>query len=182
MAEITLRRVSALEPVYREGVYGAACEAPGIVIRERRGLLLRVVRGDPGAAGTAVTVLALALAPGEWMVSSPENGATPALDACVVVDVSHGRTVLRISGNDARRLLAKGCALDVHPAAFAANACAQTAIARINVLIHRVGDGDAYDLYCARSTARSLWHWITQGAAEYGYRVDPPLLEGGTGR
>lgn len=181
MADIALRRISALKPVYREGVYGAAREAPGIVIRERRGLLLRVVRGDPGVKDTTVT--ALSLAPGEWLLASPENATAPALDTRVVVDVSHGRTVLRLCGNDARRLLMKGCTLDLHPAVFAVGACAQTAIARINVLIHRVGDGDedAYDLYGARSTARSLWHWITQGAAEFGYRVGPPLREGETG-
>jgi sarcosine oxidase subunit gamma len=77
---------------------------------------------------------------------------------------------MRVSGPRARELLAKGCSLDLHPRAWEPGRCAQTSIARVSVLLHAL-DPEGFDLYCARSYAGSVWHWLTEAAAEYGYQV-----------
>ena len=205
---MTPTRVSALAAVYREGAIGnvgnvgndgVADATPGIIIAERCGLNLLVLRGaasdnnwvaaaqsaiaialptTPGMAATTAACSALCLAADEWLISG--NAASVgdlALNGGARVDVSHGRTVLRLSGPRTRDLLAKGCSLDLHPSVFKAGHCAQTTLARINVLIHLRNQDGAFDLYCPRSYALSLWHWVTTSAAEFGYAVAAPLWE-----
>ena len=171
---ITPSRVSALAAVYHEGVYGAADTAPGCVIAERRNLHLWILRGArsdhnfmaaaqstvglalstaPGTAHTVGASGALCVAPDEWLVSSSATNPL-ALSGGTCVDISHGRTVLRIGGPRTRDLLAKGCGLDLHPAVFLPGHCAQTAIARINVLMHLRDQDGTVDLYVARATFR----------------------------
>jgi heterotetrameric sarcosine oxidase gamma subunit len=91
-----------------------------------------------------------------------------------VTDVSGGRVALRIGGAKPRALLAKGCPLDLHPSAFRSGTCAQSVLAQVSVLIHALGDGEDFDLYAARSYAVHLWQWLTDAAAEFGYRVAAP--------
>lgn len=190
-------RISALASVYRESAYGATGSAPGVVIAERCGLNLWVLRGatgdhhfmraaqsaigvalpiTPGTTASAGTASALCLAPDEWLFSRGAPGDL-AVSGGASIDVSHGRTVLRISGPRTRDLLGKGCGLDLHPSVFKSGHCAQTAIARLNVLIHLRDDDGTFDLYCSRSYALSFWRWVTTSAAEFGYRVAAPLVE-----
>jgi sarcosine oxidase subunit gamma len=103
------------------------------------------------------------------------------LPGATLCDVSHGRVAVRVSGADVRAALAKGCMLDLHPREFGPGACAQTVVARMNVIVHRRPTGDEndgdekdeaiFDLYVARSYARSFWHWLTEAADEYGCAV-----------
>lgn len=183
MVNLNPTRASALAAVYREGTYGAAGPAPGVVIAERSNLNLWMLRGTsvigmalpaaPGTTHTSEACSALCLAPDEWLVSSTAaNAPTP-----TSVDVSHGRTVLRISGPRTRDLLGKGCGIDLHPSVFLPGRCAQTAIARINVLMHLRDQAGTFDLYVSRSYAVSFWRWVTTSVAEFGYRVAAPLLE-----
>jgi sarcosine oxidase subunit gamma len=197
VAEAVLQRAGALAALYREGVFGAVPQAPGVEIRERRGLTLLALRGRagdarleaaaqaalglalPGRPGTSANAhdrCALCLAPGEWLIAAGAPAAGAAAGAAgALVDVSHGRTVLRLSGSDVRELLAQGCALELDGAAFAPGRCAQTAIARIPVLLHRAGEDAVFDLYCARSYSQSLWQWLTAAAGGFGYRVGTPI-------
>jgi len=109
--------------------------------------------------------VALWLGPKRWLLSFP-HGRLPAgeIDAppgVTVVDLSHGRCVLRLSGTDlsgraVSAVLAKGCLLDLSPEAFAPGQCIQTLLHAIPVLIHAVDD-DVVDLYVARSYAAALW-------------------------
>jgi len=71
-------------------------------------------------------------------------------------------------------LLDKGCSLDLHPRIFPVGSCAQTALAHVGVLLHR-RDIATFELYCARSYAQHLWHWLTEAAAEFGYVVAAPV-------
>jgi sarcosine oxidase subunit gamma len=88
-----------------------------------------------------------------------------------VVDLSAGRTVVRMTGHEARYVLAKGCGLNVHPRALHADRSAQTALFHVDALIDCVDDLPAFDIYAARSLGLSLWQSLRQAAAEYGYRV-----------
>jgi sarcosine oxidase subunit gamma len=83
-----------------------------------------------------------------------------------VVDQSHGRCGLRLSGIHARAVMAKNCALDFHPEFFKAGDSALTSIAHMNAMIIQVDD-NSYDLFVARSLARSFAHAIEHSCDEF---------------
>ncbi|AXS42195.1 sarcosine oxidase subunit gamma family protein [Breoghania sp. L-A4] len=117
------------------------------------------------------------LGPDEWLILTPP-GAEHALIAtlrealsgvhCAVVDVSGNRALIRMSGAEAREILAKGCSLDLHPRSFKAGDCAQTLIARCGVILHQRDDAPSYDLLPRRSFSEYLWLWLVDASAEYG--------------
>ena len=73
-----------------------------------------------------------------------------------VVDQSHGRCGLRLSGLHARKVLAKNTSIDLHPVSFAAGQCALTSVTHMSALVIQVDDTPGYDLFVARSLARSF--------------------------
>jgi sarcosine oxidase subunit gamma len=77
-----------------------------------------------------------------------------------VIDVTESRTVISISGPDARNVLARGCSLDFHPRVFGPGQCAQTGLAKANVLIDQRDAAPSYDIYVLKSFADYLWQWI----------------------
>jgi sarcosine oxidase subunit gamma len=136
----------------------------------RTGYALALPR-EPNTATSAPGMRALWLGPDEWLLVSAQALEEPsAAGAGTFVDVSHGRAVLRMSGDDVREALAKGCALDLDPRVFPVDRCAQTAIGKVSVILDHVED-NAFDLYCARSYAGAFWHWLTEACAEYGCSV-----------
>jgi sarcosine oxidase subunit gamma len=166
---------------------------PGIVVEVRDRLVLTDLRlrlgpGTPsaerilgaslpslGASSTCVEGDILRLGPDQWLLVSPPGGRwsedlrVPGATLC---DVSCGRVVVRVRGPDVRAALAKGCMLDLHEREFARGACAQTLIAKVNVIVHRLESSDpAYDLYATRSAAGSFWHWLMESAREFGCTV-----------
>lgn len=123
-------------------------------------------------------VAALWLGPNEWLLVCPpgtegELGRSIA-DAlagvhAAVTDLTDSRTIIRMSGPNVRDLLAKGCALDLHPCRFPAGCVAQSVLAKVDVILHRVaepgGEDDAvFDLYVGRSFAAYLWLWLADAA------------------
>jgi sarcosine oxidase subunit gamma len=119
--------------------------------------------------------------PERWLVVTPEPEdsdldarlrAALAAARAAITDVSNGRIVLRIVGRRARDLLAKGSGIDLHGRAFPAGSCAQGLLGHVGALIHAVDAAPTFDLYIARSYAQTVWEWLTESAAEYGYRVN----------
>lgn len=132
----------------------------------------------PNTTAGAGDAVALWLGPDEWLLVG-DAGLGPRLAAALAgrhfaaTDVTEGRTIIRLRGPRARDLLAKGCALDLHPAAFPAGAVAQSLLAQADIVLHRVADeGEAavFDLYVARSVAPYLWNWLVDAAMEFGLR------------
>lgn len=110
--------------------------------------------------------------PNNWMVVSEADDSILGKlqkaigDLAAVVDQSHGRCGLRLSGVHARKVMAKNCALDFHPEFFKAGDSALTSVAHMNALIIQVDD-ESYDLFVARSLARSFAHAIEHSCAEF---------------
>ena len=129
----------------------------------------------PNTSSETPPVSALWLGPDEWMlVCAPgsETAVSAALQDSLnnhhasVVDVSDARTVLQIIGTGARDILAKGCALDLHPRAFGFGDVAQTMLAKASIILHQTSDendeeGPVFDIYVARSFADYLWRWLS---------------------
>ena len=88
-------------------------------------------------------------------------------DLGAVVDQSHGRCALRLSGTHAREVMAKNTSIDLHPIAFGAGQCALTAVAHMSALVIQVDDAPSYDLFVARSLARSFAHAIEHACHEF---------------
>jgi sarcosine oxidase subunit gamma len=116
------------------------------------------------------------LGPDEWLVVTPEGkqGETEAALAAAlegqhvsIVDGTDARTTIRLHGVHARDLLMKGCPLDLHPRAFGPGQCAQTLLAKADVLIHQLDDTPTYDIYVLCSFARYLWDWLADAAKEF---------------
>jgi sarcosine oxidase subunit gamma len=191
-----------LHESYRPGVFGAeTVDEPALSLAERRGLAILHLAGEAAALTPAAhEVLGLAppttpnttaagegawvhwLAPDRWLAVSERSGPAALekalgehLDGTSAVnDVSQGRTVLRIRGWPARDLLAKGCPLDLDGRVFPTDACAQSTLAHINVLVCAVdADEPCFDVFVARGFALTLWEFLADGAGEIGYRVAP---------
>lgn len=87
-----------------------------------------------------------------------------------VIDQSHGRVTIRIAGEKARAVLAKGTPVDLHPDEFPLGQSAVTQMAHVGIHLTRVGE-DAYELSVFRGFAESFWEWLTEMALEFGYHV-----------
>ncbi|MGE5268895.1 MAG: sarcosine oxidase subunit gamma, partial [Thiohalocapsa sp.] len=85
----------------------------------------------------------------------------------MVTDLSACRVVIEIAGPQARRLLAKGCGLDLHPRAFAPGHCAQTLFAQLPVILDQLTVLPLYRLFVRRSAARWLALWLIDAAEEF---------------
>ncbi len=174
---VVLRELRGLNVVHIAG--DASDKAFAAAVRTETGCALPTEPNTAAVAGSECTVLWLA--PERWLVVSARHGEglleerfrlALASGSAAVTDVSSGRTVIRVSGRRARELLAKNCPIDLHERAFTAGGCAGTNALQIAVLLHAL-DSDTIDVYVARGFAQSLWEQLTEGAAEYGYRVDP---------
>lgn len=117
--------------------------------------------------------------PNSWMIicQDEQAGRSPGellatLEKAVgelgaVVDQSHGRCGLRLSGARAREVMAKNTAIDLHPRAFGPGRCAMTSVAHMNATVVQVDETPTYDLFVIRSLARSFAHAIEHACQEF---------------
>jgi sarcosine oxidase, subunit gamma len=132
------------------------------------------------AVGRGTTVIWFG--PDEWLVTSTDLAAetleSQLRDAVIehggaAVDVSAQRTTLRLRGEHARDVLAKGCSIDLHPTVFGPGAAVQTMLGQAAVVLMPLSDnGTDYRILVRSSFARHLAEWLIDGAEEFG--VDWP--------
>ena len=136
----------------------------------------------PNTTAAAAALLAIWLGPDEWLLlaecqeSGPlvaELQAELADHAASVVDISGGQTVMRLRGASTRSVLARGCALDLDPLAFPPGACAQTLLARAQVLLVAVDSAPTIDVIVRRSFAPYVAAWLEDAGREHGLRFAP---------
>lgn len=119
------------------------------------------------------------LGPGEWFVET--NAASAAgLEGELVAaltdigaainDVGGGYAALRIAGAVAGSVLAKGCALDLHPREFGPGQCARTGLAKATVLLAATDAPPSYTIVVGRSFADYLCRWLAKAARPHGAR------------
>ncbi|WP_055478744.1 sarcosine oxidase subunit gamma family protein [Sphaerimonospora mesophila] len=140
---------------------------------------------EPGGAVRSGDLTVLWLGPDEWLVVGPDEGedegdargpglrdrlaetaAGTAGDHVSVVDVSAQRTTLVVAGARSRDLLAHGCALDLHPRVFGPGRCAQTLLARAQVVLV-AREADEFWVLCRASFAGYTAEWLLDAATEY---------------
>lgn len=86
-----------------------------------------------------------------------------------VLDLSHSRTHVRISGPHAATLLNRHLPLDLRDLSFPEGAVASTAFDHVGVTLWRSRDG--FELFLPRGFALSLWQTLLLGAAQFGCQV-----------
>ena len=140
-------------------------------LRERlaRALGFGLPREPNTVAGDPAGRHALWLGPDEWLVVGPP-GSEGTIESAVrkalrggfgaIVDVSANRLVIELAGPAARETLESGCSIDLDPRAFGPGRCAQTLLARANVLVHQVSDEPRYRLYVRPSFAGYVRAWL----------------------
>jgi sarcosine oxidase, subunit gamma len=133
--------------------------AAAAAIGARLGGPLPVVPGSVVDAGPRHI---LWLGPDEWLVVGPDGDTgLPGLvtePGASIVDVSANRTTIEV---DRRDLLEHGCTLDLHPRAFHSGRCAQTMVARTQVILWQTDDAPVYRLLVRGSFATYLADWLT---------------------
>jgi sarcosine oxidase subunit gamma len=116
------------------------------------------------------------LGPDEWLVTSSfhtaqelEAGLREAVSGRgAVVDVSGQRTTLWLTGENARDVLAAGCAIDLHPRVFRSGAAAQTLLGLTSVVLLALDDtGTSYDIHVRSSFAQYLAKFLLDATIEY---------------
>ena len=147
----------------------AAADAVAEVIGCRLPLTPGTTAQGPGAS-------VLWLGPDEWLIvgapgtegdlSQRLGDALGGLPA-TVVDVSANRTVIEVSGRRAREVLEKGCSIDLHPRAFGPGRCAQTLLARAQVILEQTGEEPTYRLFVRPSFSGYLAAWLMDAAMEF---------------
>lgn len=94
------------------------------------------------------------------LVSGLRDNLVPGKSA--VVDVSDYYTVIRVSGDNARQVLASGTPFDVHPKVFGEGQCAQIRFGNASILLSCQQRAREYDLQVRWSFAEYLWGYLTK--------------------
>ena len=195
-------RLSALNGLVKPGIFGREIAGgPGITLSERpylsiiqvaayaetaveTGAVIQDLLGvapptEPNRLILAGSIQICWIGPHKWWIvdtnqrHSADSLARQLGASAAVTAQGHGRSCIRLSGLNARDLLAKGCTLDFHASRFSAGHCAQTSLGHVNALINYIDDEPTFDLFVLRSYAVSFWEWTTDAAREFGYKVIP---------
>jgi heterotetrameric sarcosine oxidase gamma subunit len=119
------------------------------------------------------------LGPDEWLIVTTADDvaelvarlseATSSMHAAVN-DISGGQVALSLKGHNTRELLAKGCTLDLHAAVFSAGRCAQTGLAKANILLACLDDTQTFIIVVRRSFSDYLCRWLHSSGQAAGIR------------
>lgn len=154
------------------------------------------VRADPiGPMAEALAkhpsnVLVTSVVPGEWLVlaeAGEQARVVSWLTSLVstefvsVVDLTHGRALLRLTGRRAADVLAKECAVDLSDRGSPNGSALRTAVAglAVDVVRNDRDGGPSYLLHCERSSGQYLFDALLDAGADLGIDVDgfrPPGL------
>lgn len=173
-AALTIVDVSPLAKVLVKG--GAAAEhALGVPFG-------RAGRDELGALVTGS-------GPGEWLILAPPGTqaqlteriryAIPGAGELVtVIDLTHGRALMRVTGPRVPDMLAKVCAIDFAEQVTPNGAAFRSSVARLVTDVVRDDRGGAghsypsYLLHCERSSGQYLFDVLLDAGAEFGIEVD----------
>jgi len=186
-------RRSALEGHYQTGRFGID-EATGLKIRLERALQLQQVSWWPGlddqGRGSLLESLQIESLPMPGCSVASGNGqllrieplkcwivgdVVPSLKSSVgaTLDLSHSRTRLDISGEQARLFLNRLLPLDLRNRSMPAGAVASSAMHHVGVSLWRLPTerSDSYALFVPRGFAVSVWEILLETAMQFGVEV-----------
>ncbi len=168
-AELTITDCTPLTKIQvRAPIDGQAAAALGV----RFG---RAARKDTLVVGSG---------PGEWLLLAgpgaeldPERITAPDPSASWV-DLTHGRSLIRLNGKSAPTLLAKVCGVDLSDTITPDGAAFRTSVAAVATDVIRDdlagadGATPSYLLHCERSSGQYLFDALLRAGAEFGIEID----------
>lgn len=136
--------------------------------------LARTLGGVPVAPGGVIVrdeSIAACLRPDLFLLLAASVGTDELPPGVTLTDLTHGRGLLRLSGSQAGRVLAKLCGLNLHDSAFPDRHVAPASYARVRAIVLRhdgAADGSpAYYLIVDRSHAAYVWAVTVDAMQEY---------------
>ncbi|MBC8195388.1 MAG: hypothetical protein ISR43_02410 [Acidimicrobiia bacterium] len=128
-------------------------------------------------------VLVCGSRPGEWtLLAEPGRSgdvaeSIPSEGFVSIVDITHGRAMLRISGRDAVGALAKVCNVDLADDMTPDGAVFSGSVAKVTCdLVRDDRDGErSYLISCERSFGRYLFSAVADACVEFGVDMPPGL-------
>jgi sarcosine oxidase subunit gamma len=199
VSDLILRPRTPLASVLKPGLFGRTLPEPEVRLMEISDLALATIIARRGCAPELAALIReqfgveLPFGPrriegreiaftwsgiNQWLASAPgtarqlESQLRPLAQFAAASDHSDARAIIRVAGPRARQTLAKGLAIDLHPRSFRVGDCALTLIGHIGTHLWQVDDVPTYDIAVFRSLGESFVHWLTEAAAEFGYRID----------
>lgn len=182
-AVLTLTDCTPLAKVIvRAGWDGAVARTLGVPFGRAR----RQVLDTPAPSDSPLPeVLVVGSGPGEWLVLGPpgeqgrlartlEAAVAPARELVTVVDVTHGRAAVRLTGIRVRDVLAKECAADLGDEVCPNGAALRGSVGGlVTDLVRDDAAGRAsYLLHCERSSGQYLFDTLLDAGREFGVEVD----------
>jgi sarcosine oxidase, subunit alpha len=123
--------------------------------------------------------------PGEWLVlagigeqdkllSRLRGTAEESAEFTSVIDLTHGRALVRLTGTQASDLLAKVCGVDLSDDFTPDGAAFRTSVAKLVTDVVRADEAGApsYLLHCERSSGQYLFDALLDAGGEFGIEVD----------
>ena len=117
-----------------------------------------------------------ALSPGHFMIFSNNLllcSEVPKLfssDIASVVDISHSRCGIRLSGENSKALLNKGIAINLNDSALPKMSVLQSSVHSIGIILFKM-QYDDYLIFSYSSFFDSFYAWVIDSAEEYGYAL-----------
>ncbi len=130
-----------------------------------------------GRAERSSGTLIVGSGPAEWTLLGGETPPAPAGDFVSVVDVTHGRALIRLTGTRAASVLAKLCAIDLAELVTPNGAAFRSSVAKlVTDVVRDDREGTpSYLLHCERSSGQYLFDALLDAGAEFG--IEPTATE-----
>jgi sarcosine oxidase subunit alpha len=123
--------------------------------------------------------------PGEWLVLGGPGTQDKLLtrtrqlveeagEFASVIDLTHGRAMLRLTGEHAADALAKVCGIDLSDEAIPDGAAFRTSVAKLVTDVARLDHANVpgYLLHCERSSGQYLFNAVLDAGTEFGIEID----------
>ncbi|PZS37115.1 MAG: hypothetical protein DLM58_00140 [Pseudonocardiales bacterium] len=126
--------------------------------------------------------LVVSSGPGDWLLFGPPGSAAELIgridvqdDGLVsVLDYTHGRALMRLTGAAAAQSLAKLCPINLADRVTPDHAAFRSSVAQVatDVVRDDVDGVTSYLLHCERSSGQHLFEAITDAGGEFGLELD----------
>ena len=114
--------------------------------------------------------------PGEWTLLGPvgETMEVATTGFATVIDLTHGRALMRLTGHKAARALEKICSIDLSTPMCPNGAVFRAAVANVvtDVVRDDIGGIPSYLLHCERSSGQFLFDTLLDAGTEFGIEIE----------
>jgi heterotetrameric sarcosine oxidase gamma subunit len=120
--------------------------------------------------------LVIGSGPGEWTLLGPigEAKEIATVGFATVTDLTHGRALVRLTGDRAPKLMEKVCSTDLSDHMCPNGAAFRSSVANVvtDVIRHDIEETRSYLLHCERSSGPFLFDVLLDAGVEFGIDVD----------